>query len=285
MEKTSIAKKKRQFNIILTIAIVAVMGFGTAFVYYAIDYYRWRRDGEIARENTEMAAAIFQDQMTHINWLINTTIYEPDTEYAAGVPVMTMSMETFDTSPLDEIRQSTGNADIVAFIYIYGTNVRGSVVQGSDNEFYLHRDVNGNRNVNGSLFLDYRNSPFFIDPNTIIYGHNMNNGTMFHNLRYYMQRDFFEAHPQITIITDNLVLIYDIFSVFQTRIDFDYIQVDFGEGEFAALISEITRRSLHASSVAADNRDNILILSTCTNTSEDSRMVVAARLARIIRVY
>ena len=277
-------KKKKRSNLLLIIAIVAVLGFGGAFAYYAHDYYLWWRDGQAARENAAIAQDIFQDQMTTINDLVGTVmLLETHGHHGEGQGVSVTTMATaFSTSPLDEARARTNNSDIVAYLFIEGTNVSNVVLQGPDNAFYLYRDMFGNHNVNGSLFLDHRNSPLFDDPNTIIYGHNMNNGTMFHNLRYYMNRDFFEAHPHITVITDDRVFVYEIFSVFRTGIYFDYIQVDFEEGEFEALLTEITRRRAYDTGITANADDNILILSTCTNVTEDTRIVVAARLMKIV---
>jgi sortase B len=98
-----------------------------------------------------------------------------------------------------------------------------------------------------------------------------------------MERDFFEAHPLITVITDDAVFVYEIFSVFHTHIDFDYIRVEFeSRGEFGALVEEIVRRRVYDTWVTADGYDNVLILSTCTNITRDTRLVVAARLAKVV---
>ena len=273
--------KKKKKNWMLTISVIAVLGFGGAFAYYAYDYFLWWRDGQAAQEQTEVVRDIFQEQVTDITDLFTAAVFEHE-GYEDGVPATTISFEAF---PLDEIRELTGNQDVVAYIFIEGTNISNAVLHGPDNHFYLYRDMFRNWNVNGSIFLDYRNSPSFADPNTIVYGHNMNNGTMFHNLRYYMNRDFLEAHPNIVVIIDNRVLVYEIFSVFQTRIDFDYIQVDFeNREEFGALVSEVMRRSVHDTGIVATAGDRMLILSTCTNVSEDTRTVVAGRLARIANI-
>jgi len=278
MKKTK--DKKKRANLLLIIAIIAVVGFGGAFAYYAREYYLWRRDGRVAQENTDMVMGIFQDRILDIGELLVMPTQNNDEQEEMVAPA------AFTTVPLNEIRELTGNPDIVAFVFIEGTAINNVVVQGPDNEFYLYRDMYRNLNVNGSIFLDYRNSPSFNDPNTIIYGHNMNNGTMFHNLRYYIRQgqDFFEQHPRITVITDTRVLFYDIFSVFQTNIDFDYIQVDFKEGEFEYLLNEIIRRRAYNTGVMATADDNILILSTCTNVTDDTRIVVAARLAEMVFV-
>lgn len=243
-------KKKGKRKLLLAIVFLAVLGFGVALFYHAYEYHAWRRDGRVAQETADSIQEIF---------------------------------ETYTAAPVafEQAIDFTGNSDIIAHISIRGTRIANLVVQGEDNAFYLYRDVFGNSNVNGALFLDYRNSPDFSDPNTIIYGHNMNNGTMFHNLRYYVEGDgqaFFEAHPEIQIITQGEALIYEIFSVFITRVDFNYIQTNFAPGEFAGLVEELNRRNTLDTGIYATEEDRLLLLSTCTNISRDTRIVVAGRL-------
>ena len=108
----------------------------------------------------------------------------------------------------------------------------------------------------------------------------MRGGTMFHNLRYYVtQPNFAARHPQIFVATDGQILIYEVFAAFSTNIDFDYIQVHFTEAQpFNALLDEINRRNTLSTRITITEDDNILILSTCTNTHQDTRYVVVARL-------
>jgi len=264
-------------------AIVALVVFGAVFAYNVYDYYLYWRDGRVAQENTDVMVNIFRGQMNDINRMIialpqSDAGGEDDTEEIADEAMRPFSI-SFDTSPLEAARELTQNPDVVAYIFIEGTNVNNVVVQGPDNEYYLHRDMFGNRNVNGVLFMDFRNSPDFTDPNTIIYGHNMQNGTMFHNLRYYMNREFFEAHPYIKVVTDEMVFIYEIFTVFSTHINFNYIQVEFeNDKEFGMLVEGMIRRSVFDTGVTATQDDRILVLSTCTNVHRDTRIVVVGRL-------
>jgi sortase B len=107
----------------------------------------------------------------------------------------------------------------------------------------------------------------------------MRNGTMFHNLRYFMDYDFFHAHPHIRVITKTQTLTYEIFAAFSAATDFDYIQVFFDPPEeLQGLINELTARRNFDTKITPSIYDRILILSTCTNIQEDTRFVVAARL-------
>lgn len=101
---------------------------------------------------------------------------------------------TIDFEELQKI-----NPDIVAWIRIEGLGIDYPVVQGEDNEHYLHYTFRGEANVAGSIFLDYRNKADFSDPKIILYGHNMKNGTMFGSLKKYQDESVFQENQIITI--------------------------------------------------------------------------------------
>ena len=269
------ANGKKKSNLPIIIAVVVFLGFGGAFAYFAYDYYLWWQDGQRSQEQTNVVREIFWEQMHQINHMVTTAQNNnPD-----------QNTLHFDTSPLQNARELTQNPDIVAYLFIEGTGITNVVLQGPDNYFYLHHDMFGDPNVNGSLFVDFRNSPDFSDKNTIIYGHNMNNGTMFHNVRYYTNRYFLDNHPNVKVITDDTVFVYEVFSVFSTRVDFDYIQVFFEDDyEFEELLDEITRRDIHNLGIQVTTDDKMLILSTCTNVTQDTRYVVATRLIQTFNI-
>jgi len=275
---------KGKVIVCITLAVAMVVTFGIVLVYNTSEFFEWRRDGRIAWENTRMVQNIFsapmEDAVVSIDDIINIVISNAEDEVIVERPDMSQFRGVIDA--LDEVRAVTGNEHIIAYIYISGTNVNNVVMQTTNNSFYLSRDIFGRHNLNGSLFMDFRNNPDFMDRNTIIYGHNNRDGTIFHNLRYYVGANrlaFFEAHPHIIIVTDSEVLIYEIFSTFSTRIDFNYIQVDFDDDEFEAFVQELNTRRVFDTGILATVDDSLLILSSCTNVHRDERIVVASRLA------
>ena len=80
------------------------------------------------------------------------------------------------------------NPDVIAWIQIPALDISYPVVQGKDNYYYLHHMFDGQENKNGSIFVDYHNQPDFLDSNTIVYGHNMKNGSMFGTLDRYQDQ-------------------------------------------------------------------------------------------------
>jgi len=293
-------KQKNNHKWLLYITIIAVLGFGTAFAYHAYQYYQWHAAGQITQENTAIVQEIFQEQLVAVKDIIEFTVRQPQIcnayeendskdeyidkeekeEKEEDPKELPTPLHPCFKANLDTAREQTGNADIIAYIHIPGTDISNVITQSTDNCFYLSRDIFGNKNANGSLFLDSLNCPHFSDKNTVIYGHNTNRVTMFHSLRYYVRNpNFFKDHPYIIITTDCNVMVYEIFATFTTCINFNYIQVKFDEPEeFEKLLSELIKRSIYRPKGIPTADDKILTLSTCTNASVDTRIVVVGKL-------
>jgi len=180
---------------------------------------------------------------------------------------------------VEDMRFATRNDEIVARIFVPGTAINYIVVHGKDNEFYLSHDMFREPNENGSIFLDYANDPCFTNRNTIIYGHNRDNGTKFHDLQLFQNGEFFNDNSTIFITTQENLLQYEIFAVFTAHMTFNYIQVDFPDDDaFLSLMNEIKDRAMHSREIEISACDRVLILSTCTNIGPTGRLVVVGRL-------
>ena len=185
---------------------------------------------------------------------------------------------SFEEDAVLVARHVMNNDDIVAHLKIPGTSINHAVVHGMDNEFYLYHDLLRQPNSNGSIFLDYLNSPCFTNRSTIIYGHNRTDGAMFHDLQFFTERDFFEENDSIIVTTVDEKLLYEIFVVFTTHIYFNYIQVNFADDyEFLVLVYEMKDRAMHLRDIPITGNDRILILSTCTGIGPTGRLVVVGK--------
>lgn len=87
------------------------------------------------------------------------------------------------------------NKDMAGWLTIADTEIDYPILQSTDNDYYLHHNYKNEKARAGSIFKDYRNTNEFLDKNTIIYGHNMKDGSMFADLRKYLDKDFLAAHP------------------------------------------------------------------------------------------
>ena len=96
------------------------------------------------------------------------------------------------------------NADIKGWIWLEGTRIDYPIVQADDNDYYLHRDFDRNYLYDGCIFIDASvENPFSPDENTVIYGHRMSSGAMFHDLRKYEDEEFFRENGKIIIETED----------------------------------------------------------------------------------
>ena len=284
----------RKLDVLIKIAGLAVIVSGAFFVYFAYLSVQRILDERAVRQTGAEMHFIFDDffQARSLNEADETALDDSErtgglTEaneinafsvYESFTAEENNATENMPSNPVFAARELTGNSDIVGFIYIPGTSIKNLVVQGRDNIFYLNHDVYGRRNSHGELFLDYNNSRDFGDTSSIIYGHNMRNGTMFFDLRLFAERGFFLQNRFVYIVTEFETITYEIFAVFSASVHFNYIQTDFAYGEFERLINDFLRLSyFNADGISVLPDDQILVLSTCTNVNNDTRFVVVSR--------
>ena len=173
------------------------------------------------------------------------------------------------------------NPDTIAWIEIPGTSVDYPVMQSDTNSYYLRRTFSRQYNITGSIFADYRNSPDFDDQNTVIYGHNMRDGSMFYDVSLFMNEDFYKDNRSIIITLDDRILEYTVFSIYETQKDYDYRSPELESNLFEEKLREFRRKSLIESDVPLSERSRILTLSTCSYSFQDARIALHAVLTSI----
>ena len=104
-------------------------------------------------------------------------------------------------SPYDFDTLKKENPDTIGWIHIPDTKISYPIVQGTDNDFYLKHDFNGEASVAGSIYLDYESEGDFEGRNNILYGHNMKNGSMFKDVNRYKDEAYFKEHQFFSIYT------------------------------------------------------------------------------------
>lgn len=182
------------------------------------------------------------------------------------------------------------NSDTKGWIYIPNTSIDDAVLQYKDNDYYLHLDEDKKYSVFGCYWLDplsKMGSRDNLSKNSIIYGHSdlkdNPEGKKFSQLFKYTNIDFVRKNPYIFFSTPENDMVWQVFAVFYTHINFNYIQANPSAAEFANIVSEAKARSEYIIDVSVGEDDKILTLSTCTayyNTADpDSyRLVVMAKL-------
>lgn len=169
------------------------------------------------------------------------------------------------------------NSDVVAWLRFEEPSIINyPVVQGDDNEMYLEITFKGYENTVGTLFVNVDNHPDFNDRNTIIYGHHMNNGTMFNTLEDYEDEELWKEHPYFYIYTpDGMEHKYQIFAagvVNDTSEAYTYQFAD--DASFESFLNFSKASSYYDTGIMPKMSDKIVTLSTCTKASNSDRMIV-----------
>lgn len=246
-------------KIVVVILILIIIGcLGYMVWYFAV------------REKNE---DVYNDLKTEVKIEETQTTEEDQEEESTPVEI------PIDFEQLREI-----NPDIYAWIQIDGTNIDYPVVQSADdNEYYLNHTIEGAAGYPGSIYTENLNSKDFTDPNTVIYGHDMKDGSMFQNLHNYSDEEFMLEHPTVIIYTPEKKLTYEIFAAvnYDDRhllhsFNFEYqgSRQDFLDSIYNSRSFEnVIRDDVE---VTTDNR--ILTMSTCIGSQPDRRFLVEAVL-------
>ena len=174
------------------------------------------------------------------------------------------------------------NPDIIGFLEIENTNVSYPVLQGNDNEYYMTHNYKKEKSKNGSIFLDKDYDWDILSNNFLIYGHNLNNGTMFQELLKYSDENYYKEHPTISFTTIDDEGTYDIISVFKSKVynttdnvfKYYFFINPKNEEEYNDYIKNVKEKSLYNIEKTAKYGMQLITLSTCSYHVKDGRFVV-----------
>ncbi len=181
------------------------------------------------------------------------------------------------------------NQDFVGYLSADGINLSLPIVQTDNDEDYMNKNFYGKSTKYGCPFVTHLNNIEELDMNTVIFGHHMNNGTVFGALDKYKSIEGFKKAPVITFNTLYKDYQWKVIAAFVTNAyekdDNDYIFRYYftslsTEERYSAFLSELSQRSLYDTGVDVLPTDKILTLSTCSHEFTDARFVVVARLVR-----
>ena len=184
--------------------------------------------------------------------------------------------------PVDFEKLQKENPDIYAWITIPDTEIDYPVLQSeSDDTYYLNHTVEKKKGLPGSIYSESQNRKDFSDPNTVLYGHNMKNGSMFAGLHKFSDEDYMTEHQKVIIYTPEHILTYKVFAavVYDNRHIlncFDYSKTS-GNEEFLQSLKDSRNLSNIYIDTNIDEGDRLLTLSTC-NSNTEQRFIVEAVL-------
>lgn len=261
-------KPKKKGDIILTLALIVAVAVFCFAAYNLFHIYTEYKKGT--------------DEYNHIEQMAVTERAPESTEKASDTEQGPQPPFDVDFATLQGV-----NPDVVGWIYIEALDgISYPVVQGEDNEEYLHTTYENNYNFAGTIFIDYENSRDFSDCNTLVYGHNMKNGSMFGRLKNFSEdQTTYEKSKYFWIFTPEKDYRYEIISAYTTGVNSDTYTLFKGPGdEFQEYLDTIKGYSeIETDDTELTIKDRIVTLSTCTG-NDATRYVVQGRLADSVDV-
>lgn len=253
-------KKKKKSDVLLTIALIAAI---VVFCYAAFNLYHiyteYKKGTDEYNQIEEMAV----------------TERDADSAEVAGPNAQLKPPIEVDFDKLKSV-----NEDVVGWIYVDALpDISYPIVKGKDNQTYLHQTYEKNYNFAGTIFVDYENSGDFSDCNTLVYGHNMKNGSMFGHLKKFREDDkLYKQDKYFWILTPERNYRYEIISAYTTGVNSDTYTLFKGPGEeFEKYLETIKGYSeIQTDDTDLTIKDKIVTLSTCTG-NESTRFVVQGK--------
>lgn len=236
------AKKKRQIlalSVLLAVlVVVAAAGIG---------FMAWQQAGlNRAQETANEAPAVPSDAQ----------------ENAQG-------QEQMPDNPIDFAELKTRNPDIYAWVSIPGTKVDVPILQSTvDDNFYLDHNADGDYAIEGAAYTQRANATDFSDPVTMVYGHQVQNGSMFTTLHYFEDEDFFNEHDTMYIYAPGRILTYQIVAAYQyddrhVLNSFDFSKPEVVQEYFDSVLDPASMLVNVRDGVELTADDRIVQLSTC----------------------
>ena len=249
--------------IVLCVVFIGVFGFSAYKIVSTINGYK----------QAEKSYADLSQQFT------NTTVSPtpvPSADVGDGIDPEVSPIE------VDIAALHAQYPDVVGWIYSPNTKINYPIAYTDNNFWYLDHLYDESYNANGTIFIDTKCASDFSDKNTLVYGHNMNDGSMFASLRDYRDESYYPDHPCLYISTENYHYRLDLIAGFVTEpTSFAYANTFDEDEQFLHYIETIKSMSTFKSDVKVTAEDKVVTLSTCTYEIDDGRYVVVGKLVRI----
>lgn len=195
-----------------------------------------------------------------------------------------------EEEPVDPLMKALGSVDlqalqavnpeVKAWIHIPDTVISYPVMYGTDNDYYLKHTWDNQKNIVGSIFIDYRVSGDLSDFNTLIHGHNMRDDSMFGSLHNYKEAEFLATHPDVYLVTEDGCYKYRIFSTFMAKLTTaEPFQMEFvDDADKQLFIDKCQALGNDNTGIVVTPEDKVITLSTCSSWGHNYRWVVQAVL-------
>ena len=251
--KKKISKYEIFRRTMLVICICLTVAFALQLTVIVVDYVKARKSSSEILEGVE---GITKPSDTNVGEP-NPDTNDKDPEYSEYFSLWLKNIrETKEQYP-----------DFVGYIEIENLDILYPILQTDNNEYYLNHLIDGTKNNSGEIFMDYRNnsSALYDNQNIVLYGHNLGDGTKFHNLTKLRKEENFYNSP-VNVITEEGIFTFTIFSFYKTDGNEQYTPVSFDYyTNFWRFCVDEQDKSMHKSEFKFTGKEVILTLSTCVN--------------------
>ena len=295
----NIDKNKNKKIQIIVLIVMTVLLIGGVLIYNHImfnDKADHDAEEEVSEDLPEAKIAMSEDELDdymksylgnqdNSTDLSNTASGEVDTEIDA------VEGNDSELDKVEDINQTidfegleTTNPDVYAWISIQGTSIEYPILQHPvDDTYYLMHNIDGSYGYPGCIYTEKANEKDFSSPNTLLYGHNMKNGSMFAGLHQYKDSDYFENNNIVNIYTEDKTYKYQIFAAYKyddrhILKSFDFTNDEVYESYINNIFDRRDMNSVIDREVEVTADDHIITLSTCAKNDDDARFLVQAVL-------
>lgn len=254
--------KSKKNAVLITIICFFALAFAVACIYLV---FKGVQNNKTSDEYNQIASSFAGD----------VSAVEDSTEITSPSEINTKKAE----NPIDFDSLTEKNDDIYSWIYIPDTNINYPVCRhATEDNFYLEHDIYKNYSYSGAIYSQFCNDREYNDRVTVLYGHNMADGSMFADLHKFKDKDFFDKNKYMYIYTPDRKLTYEIVSAFAYDDRHIINTFDFSnDAVFKDYLSMIKNpRSVSSNTrddVLLDIDDKIVVLSTCLNSGEGRFLV------------
>lgn len=271
-------EKTKKHGVGFAVRIIILTAAAAVFCYAAFQLYSIYHGYQAANDEYDSLKSSYTSSYSAASDVSTETSSAPSPDQSSSDESSGEEIFTEDADPpltVDFASLQAVNSDVNGWLYVDAIpSVSYPICRGADNDFYLHHTFEKKSLFAGSIFEDFHNSADFSDPNSIVYGHNMRNQSMFGLLKTLRSQETVDKSPYFWILTPNGNYRYHIFAAFETPVNSDAYQLFSGQGaEFLAWEQEMQKNSEISSSVPLAESDKTVMLSTCTSDSS-TRCVV-----------
>lgn len=183
---------------------------------------------------------------------------------------------------VDFSRLCAVNDDVIGWIYCEDSVIDYPVVYGRDNDYYLSRNYRKEYDPSGAIFCDGSNTKDMDDSNMILYGHHMQDMSMFASLEYWLEQEYFDEHPEMWLLTPDQIYRIELFSCYVTSAVSETYTVFRGPcAEFDKYLADAKEESEIKSDVALEPDAQYVVLSTCAYSFDQARTVLHGKLVPV----